>query len=813
MSDWILATEESGYTRHFDATAFPVSIGADAADDLVLADVRGSIQIGLLDGVFFVQPLRSTTNVRVDGELLRGSKRLENDNVIALDTARLRCRLGDGRLTLVIEAQVTAGDTAPPDFDALARDKASELTVNPIAYKPALKAAAEPKRRRISAGSIVIYSAFAILAVLGWFAFTAKSVHFEITPAADTFSLPGTLFKFRLGDRYLMREGRHHINAELAGYYAIDENIDVSALADQTFQFEFVRLPGLITFQTEPEANAQVSLDGNVIGTTPMVDFEVRPGTHQVQFLAERYLTEVASIDVEGGHEQQTLSVALTPSWAPVTVTSEPPGAEIRVDGRPLAVTPATVELTAGERKIEVALKGYNSVDREIRVFADEPQTLDPVVLSLADGRVAIATTPVDANVSVDGAYRGQTPVDLRLPPNVTHQLTLRRPGYEPVMKDLTLDPDSSQRLDIELEPQIGVVDVTSKPAGAAVFVGERQAGVTPVSLDLMALEQNILVRLDGFAEARESITPRPGYPQTLEFDLEALDAATGDGYSRVIKTSLGQNLRLVPAGRFTMGSSRSDPDRRLNEVLRQVEISQAFYLAEKEMTNAEFRHCEPGHDSGIFEGHSLNDDEQPVVNVTIQQAFACLNMLSVEDGLQPAYIEENGGLALEPSRNGYRLPTEAEFAWALRGARGNGEDPKFSWGDSDPPPPDRTENVADLSGQDILPNFMLTYTDGYPVSAPVGSFAANAVGLYDMGGNVSEWVQDYYDPLTPASQEVQVDPRGPVRGRANVVRGPSWRSATTTQLRLSYRDYESVSRTDLGFRIARNLEQGGSSP
>ena len=807
MSDWVLRTEESGYTRHFDATAFPVSIGADAGDDIVLADVRGSIQIGLLDGVFFVQPLRNSTNVRVDGEPVRGSRRLNDGNVIALDTARLGCELRDGRLKLAIEAQVTAGDTAPPDFDALARDKAGELTVDPIAYKPALAQAGAVKRR-VSPAGIAVYSAFGILALLGWFAFTAKSVRFEIMPAFDAFSLPDTLFKLRLGDRYLLREGSHRVAAELQGYYPIDEVIDVGVLPDQTFEFEFVRLPGLVTFRTEPEAAAEISLNGEVIGTTPLVDFEVRPGTHQVQFVAERYLSEVATLDTEGGHERQTLAVALTPSWAPVTVTSEPPGAEIRVDGRALEVTPATLELTAGEREIELALAGYNGASREIRIFANQPLALDPFVLTLADGRVEIMTTPPDANVSLNGQYRGQTPVDFRLPPNVRHQLSVRRPGYEPITRELVIGPGGRERLAIDLEPLLGVVRVTSEPAGAAVLVGEREAGETPVELELMAIEQNVLVRLAGYAEARESITPRPGYPQTLSFDLEMLDAVTGDGYRGVVTTSLGQNLRLIPAGRFTMGSSRADPARGVDEVLRNVELSRAFYLAEKEMTNAEFRHCEPDHDSGSFEGHSLDDDDQPVANVTPQQIFACLNRLSIEDGLQPVYIEEGGQLVPDrPFKNGYRLPTEAEFAWALRGAAlGETASPRFTWGEAWPPA-DRTENVADLSAEDILPTVNFIYRDGYPVSAPVGSFAPNAVGLYDIGGNVSEWVQDFYDPVPAASEEVLTDPLGPVTGRSRVVRGPSWRSATERRLRVAYRDYETVQRPDLGFRIARNLE------
>ena len=815
MANWILATDQGGSTRHFDATALPVSIGGSAECDIVLADIAGAVQIGELDGVFFVQPGRATENVRLDGEPLRGSKRLADGSVIALDTARLTCRVRDGRLTLAIEAQITAGDTAPPDFDSLARDRGSEITVSPIAFDPTAARRAGRGERRVSRTALVVYAAFVVLGTLGWFAFTAKSVRFDLTPAAASIELPATWFKLRIGDRWLLRAGEHRVVAELPGYYPIDEPVRIGRLPDQTVALEFVRLPGLVAFTTEPEAAAEVRLDGEPIGTTPIEDFEVRPGTHQVEFRAERYLTELVTIDVEGGHQRQSVTASLTPSWAPVTVTSSPPGAEVQVDGRVLGQTPAELELTAGEREIAVALGGYNTERRAIMVVADEPQALPEFELEPADGRVALATVPADASISINGDYLGRTPRDLRLRPNVAQRITLSKPGYETETLELNLAPGESEVLDVALEPRLGVVEVTSEPAGAEVLVNGMAAGVTPYTVELMAVEQEIAVRLEGYAGASRTITPRPGYPQALPFDLERLDEITGSGYERVVTTGTGTRLRLVPSsnGRFSMGSSRSDPGRSSNELLRNVELSRAFYLAETEMTNAEFRRCNPAHDSGSFEGRTLNDDDQPVVNVVIQEIFRCLNQLSIEDGLQPVYEETNGVLApRRPLRNGYRLPTEAEFAWALRYAgREGAEPPRFAWG-NELPPPDRFDNLADLSASEILPSTLVTYTDGHAVSAPVGSFDPNPAGLYDLSGNVSEWMQDFYDPLEQADAAVVVDPLGPVTGRRNVVRGASWRSYSTEELRLAYRDFEDDPREDIGFRIARSLPGGAEA-
>jgi formylglycine-generating enzyme required for sulfatase activity len=267
--------------------------------------------------------------------------------------------------------------------------------------------------------------------------------------------------------------------------------------------------------------------------------------------------------------------------------------------------------------------------------------------------------------------------------------------------------------------------------------------------------------------------------------------------------------LIVVPSGEFTMGSSRREDGRRSNEVLRPVRLTHAYYIGTTEVTNGEFRQFRPNHDSGALLGMTLNDDDQPVVNVTWADIAQYLNWLSIADGLQPVYEEgPNGWAAVLPFRNGYRLPTEAEWAWAARFS-GREEPLVFPWSSdlTDLSPPDRSGNYADVSASGTLPTTLVTYNDDFVVSAPVGSFDADAAGLFDIGGNVAEWVHDYYSLDFSATQEAVEDPTGPASGAYHVVRGASWRSATLTDLRMAARDYSNGARDDLGFRIARNLD------
>ena len=804
---WVLETSAGADERRFAAEELPVLIGGSAECDVRLNEVSGSFQIDVLDGEFFVQPGKDTRGLRLDGDPVAGSRWLKDGETLSLDTARARCSFVDGRLSLLIEGQVTGGDTAPPDLEELAREagEVEEVEIAPIAFRSQADTKGAP-RKGPKRSTVLLSGAFAILAILGWFAFTAKSVELVIEPTPEEVALPGTLFKVQMGGRYLLRSGSHRVSAQLEGYYPLDEEFQVGQSPDQSLRLELTKLPGLITFTTEPDVGADVHVDGMSIGMAPLTEIEITPGRHRVEYFAERYLSEVLELDVVGEHERQSLSAMLTPNWAPVSLSSRPAGADVLVDGEVFGTTPVVLELGAGERQLEVRLGGYNVWRDGITVLADQPLTVPEVGLIQADGRVELVSNPAGAAVNVNGSFQGRAPLTLRLRPGQPYTVTLTAPGYETATRELSVTADSGQTLDVDLVVQIGIVEVLSDPPAAQIFLDGEVRGVTPAELTLQAVSHELEVQLDGYAPQSTTVTPRPGFPQRWETILEVLNTTTGSGYPRVVQTSLGQDLRLVLPGEFTMGSSRREQGRRSNEALRAIKINDAFYLGVREVSNAEFRAFKSEHDSGAYAGATLNEDGQPVVRVNWEEVVQFMNWLSIQDGFQPVY-EEVGGTwtAVRPLRNGYRLPTEAEWAWAARFADRD-QALIYPWGPT-LPPPDRSGNYADLSAADLLPTTLVTYNDGFATTSPSGSFEANVVGIFDLGGNVSEWVQDYYEVGRTATEGVVENPLGPETGRFHVVRGPSWRSVTVTDLRLAARQYSLEGDEKIGFRIARNVE------
>jgi formylglycine-generating enzyme len=268
---------------------------------------------------------------------------------------------------------------------------------------------------------------------------------------------------------------------------------------------------------------------------------------------------------------------------------------------------------------------------------------------------------------------------------------------------------------------------------------------------------------------------------------------STGQGTTN----SVGMEFVRIPAGRFQMGGNTG---KYVERPVRQVTLS-AFEIATTEVTQRQWEQImghNPSHpDYGVGSSH-------PVTMVSWYDAVVYANRLSIVEGLEPAYRingstdpDRWGEVPSEPdstwnavemnlNAEGYRLPTEAEWEYAARGgSRSRGY--RYSGGDT-------ADEVA----------WYRENSEGY--TRPVGTRKPNELGLYDMSGNVWEWVWDRYPTGYPTDDEI--NPTGFYTGPGRVVRGGSWDRDATSVRSTYYGGGRPYGRTPVdGFRLIRRSE------
>jgi formylglycine-generating enzyme required for sulfatase activity len=222
-----------------------------------------------------------------------------------------------------------------------------------------------------------------------------------------------------------------------------------------------------------------------------------------------------------------------------------------------------------------------------------------------------------------------------------------------------------------------------------------------------------------------------------------------------------------IPAGDFEMGSPAGEPQRSPDEKLHKVRISRSFYLAQKEVTQAQWQKV-MGTNPSWFQSCGA---KCPVEKVNWYEAKEFIRRLN------------------QRSNMGFRLPTESEWEYACRA----GTRTAFSTGEN------LTADQANYDGSYPYAKFAKGKNRG--TTTPVGSFSPNAWGIFDLHGNVWEWTSDLYCPYP--DDEV-TDPHPNCDSEMRVIRGGSWYfGADSARSALRYTHRPQDSGFSIGFRLA----------
>ena len=481
---------------------------------------------------------------------------------------------------------------------------------------------------------------------------------------------------------------RYVVRIMSPGYDPIETTIDLGGRTMPNLPvMQLVRSRGSLEVNSQP-AGAQYTLtsdDGKVTrnGTLPARIADIPTGKYAI--VAKRGDWEIRdSIEVQRGAVAQKSFAFQTSA---LSLTSDPAGADISVDGQARGRTPLKLDLEARPHEVVAHLDGWPDEHRTITVEGGKEATEQ---FLFANGSVKITSAPAGARVLQNGQEIGQTPLvreDVK-PGPVTYELRL--PGYKTVSVTGIVEPQQQAFLASRLE---------------------------------------------------KSLSPEPGQPWTNSLGMKFVQL--GDVRISIWET----RVQDYEAFCKSTGRSRDAPD-----------FAQA-----------------PNH---------------PVVKVNWFDAMAFCNWLTGK---------EHDESVLEPNQF-YRLPTDAEWSAAvgLRNEGGNTPEARdgkirneYPWG-RQWPPPSGAGNYADKGAQRARGGLIENYSDGFPQTSPAGSFKPNALGIYDLGGNVWEWcAEGYKGDNSPSGRDW------------GVLRGGSWATSNRNELLSSYRNVVDRNERDViyGFR------------
>ncbi len=340
-----------------------------------------------------------------------------------------------------------------------------------------------------------------------------------------------------------------------------------------------------------------------------------------------------------------------------------------------------------------------------------------------------------------------------------------QRDAFINMAENLGLDPgDAEDIVDEYLDEMSEKSSLNLPPTPSTPILSAPRAGVSSTSSTLRPITTRVpstamTVRRSphgGVATAMEELSPMEERVRFPNF-----------------QNMLGMNMLIIPSTTFTMGSAA--PDAPANERPQMRVTLTRYYISRYPITNDQYE---------VFDAvrkarrggkpHPLGN--HPVTSVSSVEAIKFCQWLSQRDGRR------------------YRLPTEAEWEYAAKGA----ENRLFPWGTTTGQ--GNLANFADKNTRFLWSDFNID--DGWAETSPVGAYplGASPFGVEDMAGNVWEWCLDYFEPYRAQDR---MNPRGPSHGAQRVYRGGSWKSRFGS-LKTTSRGFNqpSYASNDVGFRV-----------
>jgi len=334
------------------------------------------------------------------------------------------------------------------------------------------------------------------------------SIEYGVTPLQAIEVAPDTL---------------HSISLQLLEYRSVDTTIFTVAGGSYQLSIPLAPVGNPLTIHTSPQG-AAILINGEEIGTTPLIDFELAPDQQYVvtAALPGYYIVDTTLFAEKG--KVFDLSIPLEPMGNQLSIHSFPPGAAIVINGIEIGTTPlVNFDLEPNQQYlVSLSLPGYLSTDTTLVAEAGQGYQLSIPLVPLAS-RVTIRSSPtMGATVEINGEAIGKTPISrFELRPNEQYSLTIRLPGYEQVDTTLFIDAGQSYLLNIALEQTKNWLTIEGN-AGSRISLDGKKVGKLPLEgMLLPSGSYDLLATKPEYYPYNEKVTIDNNQGRTISFSLK----------------------------------------------------------------------------------------------------------------------------------------------------------------------------------------------------------------------------------------------------------------------------------------------------
>ena len=660
------------------------------------------------------------------------------------------------------------------------------------------KAQSRQKRIYLISGLMVVSILLLVVALLMY----SRGTRVEVMPleagkSATISVIDG--FSFSIGDVVYSLAGNPVINVSASGFKDATETID-SVYLGKVFPLELFELPGhlIINILGDEENLSKTSwkINGRDTALSAKLDLELEAGTYTVKINNPFFQPEELTAEIQR-RKQTKFQVDLQPVDGRLNISSRPAGAKVFLNEKLIGKTPLEHSQNGGLYSLRITADNYVDTIERFEITHTESKVKRNYQLAHIKAKIIPKLTPKGGKLLVNGALAKEP---LFLSTKVEHRLTYMKAGYYPETKKVQLSSDQEKKVSFQLKPEVGQVEISSSPP-ATIWINNKDYGNNAVTVSLPAVTHQIVFKKPGYRSVSRTVTPTGKFVQKVSAKLSTEYQARLQEAPRELTNQAGIKLKLfIKPGYLKMGAPRSEKGQRANEFQKKIRLTKSFYAGIFEITNGQYIKFNLRKAPGAA--------NVPVTSINWHEAASFCNWLSENEKLQLFYKITNGKVnGFNENAEGYRLLSEAEWEWLSRMA-GKTKQTIFSWGNEMIIPPNAA-NIADEGTKGQMTFYVPNYNDGYVSVAPVGSFKKELSGLYDIAGNVSEWVHDVYSIMPPMADTTAENPLGAQRGQSHVVKGANFRSGSITILRPAFREGLTTGRDDVGFRIGRYLYGG----